>query len=652
MMSEEIQGEFVSPTDEEAQVDVDSPTVEETQGHISSPPSNKKDKVDVVSPTDEEGQGNRISSTDEETKGDDVLPIDGKVQDDADSPTYGTVRFDVESLTEEKAQGDDMKSDQGIVLPMFLTALMGPKKSKEEETLFAESKEGKASAYSPRVDLFREVVSMLDTSVLVASYAALRHLARENKLKQPELILECPVTVSNVIECVHANITDVMSELGDDRYGVFEAFLDTREKRLEESAVRMGTTYAALEQEQQMGVMHFGDEKSNQELVYAINLDSVRKRVIVVFRGTTTKIDLRQDLRAYQQVIENPLKGATGMSDNIRVHFGFYEYLFANERKEQEEKMEESLKIVEEDVIMSTEEKRDRREMLHQEKSNAIFQMDKLQDAYGIEIESKCDLIMSQAISLLEKNPGFELYITGHSMGGALATLFGAVAAMSNSPHVPKPVTCISFSSPKVGNVHFKTVYEKLEQDDLIRKVRVLNGLDPIPKTPSPGIFRILIYALCPWSVLDGYNHVGIELKLKETGYTISYDKHHGVCWLLLKEIYRILKGFGYFLCVCVLCRIRLLRYHSCSEIFARLQENWEALEKEDINSLYQRIKGGEGGVLSYNVITPRQFQKKRKKGPTTKRNAEVIAKSKLPNFSAFSFSSTSKDVAEKSDVD
>lgn len=58
--------------------------------------------------------------------------------------------------------------------------------------------------------------------------------------------------------------------------------------------------------------------------------------------------------------------------------------------------------------------------------------------------ETKFESIMNHLLSLFEQYPDFRLYITGHSLGGALATLSTVEVAASSSNHsIPMPVTCI-----------------------------------------------------------------------------------------------------------------------------------------------------------------------------------------------------------------
>jgi len=72
---------------------------------------------------------------------------------------------------------------------------------------------------------------------------------------------------------------------------------------------------------------------------------------------------------------------------------------------------------------------------------------------------NKFDEIMGIVVPLLTKYPDFKLYVTGHSLGGALSTLFAFKAASSGLP-IQKPITCISVASPKVGDNSFRKAFQ------------------------------------------------------------------------------------------------------------------------------------------------------------------------------------------------
>lgn len=89
--------------------------------------------------------------------------------------------------------------------------------------------------------------------------------------------------------------------------------------------------------------------------------------------------------------------------------------------------------------------------------------------------------LSNQIQELLHLHPEYELFITGHSAGGALATLFGYLL----SGEMPKKeINIVSFASPRIGNYAFKCDFEN--KTNLIHK-RVTNRNDIITATP---IFR------------------------------------------------------------------------------------------------------------------------------------------------------------------
>jgi len=138
---------------------------------------------------------------------------------------------------------------------------------------------------------------------------------------------------------------------------------------------------------------------------------------------------------------DNPVPG---MKDKkVGIHRGFYDYLFKENKKKKEAEYTEILGHV-----------------------TNLFQ----KDTYS----------------------GYKLYVTGHSMGGALATLFSFyVAAKSysqvkqgNTPSIPFPVTCVSFASPRVGESGFLRAFQTLEQEGMLRHLRIVNDQDPVPVVP------------------------------------------------------------------------------------------------------------------------------------------------------------------------
>jgi hypothetical protein len=94
--------------------------------------------------------------------------------------------------------------------------------------------------------------------------------------------------------------------------------------------------------------------------------------------------------------------------------------------------------------------------------------------------------------------PTADIIISGHSMGGAVATLI-ASALKRNQPSSLHPSTIITYGSPRVGNKDFVTYVNSQFGTNLIR---VMNELDMVTDVPP---------------TLLGYRHVG-KLVMCKTG--------------------------------------------------------------------------------------------------------------------------------------
>lgn len=98
-----------------------------------------------------------------------------------------------------------------------------------------------------------------------------------------------------------------------------------------------------------------------------------------------------------------------------------------------------------------------------------------------------------------------DIYITGHSLGGALATLFGYNLSLLTDKHI----NVVSFASPRVGNFKWHRRFNK--QNNLSHK-RVVVSSDPIPHFP-----------------FFGYFHVGKKISLKSGNFLYHVDDHRTI---------------------------------------------------------------------------------------------------------------------------
>ena len=106
------------------------------------------------------------------------------------------------------------------------------------------------------------------------------------------------------------------------------------------------------------------------------------------------------------------------------------------------------------------------------------------------------DKVATSVRELLTLHPDFSLYVTGHSLGGALATLFGYIF----SHEVTTPVVVTSFASPRVGNYAWKEAFESMSN---LYHHRITNRRDVVTAFP---MYR--------------YYHVGDNIQLADNGHT------------------------------------------------------------------------------------------------------------------------------------
>lgn len=318
--------------------------------------------------------------------------------------------------------------------------------------------------------LYEEADDMLDASLLMYPMATLRKMAKMEKagdlsmtggksLVDVDVILKEPATAREIEGALAANLELIKEALGPEEAEVVDDALDTiiARQALPRAA---GKKRATLEE--------FNDNNAQEELVYAIAVDSAMKRVTLGFRGSVTKRDFLQDAQIWMTTVPNPFAGkGAGQPKKIRIHNGFHDYLFYNDTDG-----------------------------------------DGDEDNVG---KSKYEIIEDQVIAVLDRHPGFKLYVTGHSLGGALSTLFAFMASARDE--IPKPVTCVSVASPYVGDRSWKKAFQFAESRGLLRHLRVSNQKDIVTLMPFLSLR------------LRGYKHVGHNLKLYPEDCELIYPK-------------------------------------------------------------------------------------------------------------------------------
>ena len=109
-----------------------------------------------------------------------------------------------------------------------------------------------------------------------------------------------------------------------------------------------------------------------------------------------------------------------------------------------------------------------------------------------------------QIIKYIDKHPNKNIYVTGHSLGGALATL----ASFDLAANKPRSVRLYTYGSPRVGLSEFRIAHEEIVPDSY----RVVIDGDPITRVPG--------------SMLD-YEHSGLPLQISSEGSQIDPEDIH-----------------------------------------------------------------------------------------------------------------------------
>lgn len=103
-----------------------------------------------------------------------------------------------------------------------------------------------------------------------------------------------------------------------------------------------------------------------------------------------------------------------------------------------------------------------------------------------------------------DMSEGYSFHFTGHSLGGALATIASADFQARHLFH-NYGVSCVSYGAPKVGNVHFARTYNKLVPNSF----RVVNDADLVSRMPR---------SVSGSSPLSRYQHSGRTVLVNNDG--------------------------------------------------------------------------------------------------------------------------------------
>jgi len=310
-----------------------------------------------------------------------------------------------------------------------------------------------------------EFNTMLQWSALAYSYATLRDIVRDHEITipenkdnedavaftQPDLIytqhhgeepefkdthMKYPVTAVAILKFIKLNRRFLKDEEGT---LTFDKDGDAHLEEGGDKVLNISRRLMQVDDEFDADIVDFDDEFVEEgmksELVYSIIANRSEKRITVVFRGSVSLKDWITDANMSKV---NPEEVKAFAGESVFMHEGFCEYLLGH---------------------------------------------------------TSCDKGMSkyeQIVSILKqlyaykKNgrdySGYDLYITGHSLGGALSQVLAFILAGNlETLGLPiKKVHAITYASPMCGEINYKKAFAALEKEGKLRHIRVSNKGDVV----------------------------------------------------------------------------------------------------------------------------------------------------------------------------
>ena len=113
--------------------------------------------------------------------------------------------------------------------------------------------------------------------------------------------------------------------------------------------------------------------------------------------------------------------------------------------------------------------------------------------------------------AFVSKNPSYQIWVTGHFLGGAMASLASAWLGF-NKIAPRKNIILYTFGMPRIGNYRYALQHDRLVNNSW----RVVNGDDLVPHFPT----------LASITVLNGPYHHGVEAFYNKKA-TSVYSKHN-----------------------------------------------------------------------------------------------------------------------------
>jgi hypothetical protein len=308
--------------------------------------------------------------------------------------------------------------------------------------------------------VYSNAVDLLALSAFIYEIVDLRTLMKDGRFKKNENLTEISLQTPKSFGDVQAAVKDILPELLSDA--------KKADKKLHESLMMVAEYFdkesdmaAETLARRELYIVADDEKMKWDSCVHAIAVNKAKKRVDVVFRGTSEMGDWKANLNAiFMRNIDNPIQAMNETLPRIKLHRGFAHAVLGHPRKDQGN------------------------------------------ETYKHILENVKSIMRSQ-----EDHQEYRLFVTGHSLGGATSTLFAFFAAADS--FFTGPIHLYSFASPRVGGKSFRQAFRHLEERGRIRHARIHNAHDKVTHHPY---FNGL------------YKHVGLQVRLnKHDGPQIDY---------------------------------------------------------------------------------------------------------------------------------
>jgi hypothetical protein len=405
-------------------------------------------------------------------------------------------------------------------------------------------------------NLFVETYAMSMASSAIFSLAKVREAAKSGIIDAPEVI-SLPMRVVDALRAFSINkhaLKKVMKPAD-------VTFLSTLQGQVERNeAVDAFFMQSVVEN----AVVHFfGDDDPKSECVHLLLENPQMKRILLCFRGSITMNDWLKDSKVMVGYIKNPLFMRPNQPAEIGVHLGFREYLYDERREislklppvrakinllkknvrtipqkvkkilpchgeDNEDDAGENLStlVVEQSAALAPDdgllEKEDGNEKASPKRVDEIAKT-----SSGKTIgNSRIARILEEVDSIRSKREDFRIYVTGHSLGGALAQLT-ALEIAAHWGTSDNPVTYIGIGNPRAATYSFRDVIETLEREGKLRCLGVHNHLDIVPMIPTSALHIQTKNTFC---------QVGFQLLMHTDEFEMRYCPKQNNGWQDLKQ--------------------------------------------------------------------------------------------------------------------